>query len=163
MIENEEVFGAFVAGMKINFLKSLSHVFGCWRLQSGLHQNCAEGIDVAAKGNSAQQGGFERCGAAAHERVVNEVAGAGQALNEKTRQLGFETGAVGDFVEGICLPLTGGPEFINECGNGLGVAVVSSERSGQLPSFLSEFAEGNEIVGEGIRVALFGNDCGVRS
>jgi hypothetical protein len=40
----------------------------------------------------------------------------GEALDEEPRQLGLETGTVGDFMQRTGLPLFGGPVFIDESG-----------------------------------------------
>ncbi|HEV3043229.1 MAG TPA: hypothetical protein VGY52_05130, partial [Roseiarcus sp.] len=52
--------------------------------------------------------------AAPHERIVDTPAGLSQTFDKESRQLGFEAGAIRDFVKTMGLPLTRGPEFIEE-------------------------------------------------
>src|SRR5207237_6658772 len=114
------------------------------RSQAGTDEDDAQRIDVAAERDAAQQRGFENGGATAHEWIIDNVAGFGQSFDEEARQLRFEAGAVGNFVERTGLALAGGPEFIHEGRDFAWSAGEISERRGQLSGGLAELAKGGK-------------------
>ena len=82
----------------------------------------AERVDVAPGWRPAEQCRFQHRDAPAHERVVHRIAGLRKALDEEPRELGLETGAIGDLVQRLRRALATGPELVDE--------VVDGERAG---------------------------------
>ena len=114
MVEDAKVVGKFVEGMEIELLEAFLDLLHRGRMQTRAGDDFAERIDVATIRHAPEQGGFDGGSAAANERIVNDVAGAGEALDEKAGELRLETGAIGDFVKAAGGALFGGPEFVDE-------------------------------------------------
>ena len=117
MVERQQVFGEFVMVGQIDFAEARFDLREGRRVETGLREGEAERVDVVTERNAAQQRGLNRCGAAAHEGIVNYVARLRQAFDEKARELRFEAGAIGNFVERTGLALARGPELIDERGD----------------------------------------------
>ncbi len=102
---------------EVNFMQTSGDLIERRGVQPGACQDNAQGIDVAAGGHSSQQGGFNDGGSASHERIIDDLAGIGQPLDEKARQLRFETGAIGNLVQAAGGALFGSPELVDESWN----------------------------------------------
>jgi len=114
MVKDAEVLREFVEVMQINLLQSFFKLLDPGRTQPRARQHFAQGVDIATERNAAQQGRLDGCRAAAHKRIVNGVASPGQPFDEEFGKLGFETGAIADFMNGMGLTLSRGPEFVDE-------------------------------------------------
>ena len=117
MIEGEQVSGFIGRGVERNFGEPVSDGAQLRRLQAAAREHLAQRIDVATKRHAPEQRGLNQRGAASHERVIDDFAGRGESLDEKPGQLRFETGAVGNLVQGTGLPLARGPELVDEGGH----------------------------------------------
>ena len=137
--------------------EALGDVFQARRVEPRPGQDDAQGVDVAAAGDAAQQRGFQDGGAAAHERVIDDLAGLRQALDEEARQLRLEAGAIGNLVERAGLALFGGPEFVDERGDFARLAVGAGEGGDQLAGGLAELAEGRQFLGQGLAAGALGS------
>ena len=72
-------------------------------------------VSVTQDGSIYTLVGYDnQCGAAAHEGIIDDIARLREALDKKARQLRLEARAVADLVQRMRLPLTGGPEFVDE-------------------------------------------------
>src|ERR1043166_3001910 len=74
MEKDQKLLGKLTAGTEINSSEPFGHVLQGRRAKPGSSQDSAQWINVATIGNPSEQRGFERGRAAAHERVVNDVA-----------------------------------------------------------------------------------------
>src|ERR1043166_10242195 len=90
MEKDQKLLGKLTAGTEINSSEPFGHVLQGRRAQPGSSQDSAQWINVATIGNPSEQRGFERGRAAAHERVVNDVARLGKAFDKEARQLRLE-------------------------------------------------------------------------
>ena len=141
MEEDQQVLGEFVGRGEVDLPEPLGDLFEARRAEPGPRQDDAQGVDVAAEGHAAQQRGFQDGGAAAHERVIDDLAGLRQALDEEAGQLRLEAGAIGNLVERAGLALFGRPEFVDEGGDFAGLAVGAGEGGDQLAGGLAKLAE----------------------
>ena len=141
MIKHQQLFGKFIVVGQIDFVEARFDLFQCRRLKSRLSECEAERIDVIAPGHAAEQGGFNGRRAPAHKRVVNYLAGLGEAFDEEARELRLETGAIGDFVQGRGLALFGGPEFVDKGRSAKNPPPSSVERGGEFFCDLAELME----------------------
>ncbi len=121
--------------------KPLGDLFQAGRAEPRPGQDDAQGVDVAAAGDPAQQRGLQDRGAAAHERVIDDLAGLRQALDKEARQLRLEAGAIGNLVERTGLALPGGPELVDEGGDLAWLAVGAGEGRDQCAGGLAKLAE----------------------
>jgi hypothetical protein len=86
---------------------------------------------------AAEESRLDQRRAASGKRVIDARARPGESLDEEPRQLRLEAGAIGDFVQGMRLPLLGGPELVLEhrdavrfrSARGASEGVESSEQS----------------------------------
>src|SRR6266404_2044933 len=117
VIKGEQFLWKFFGSSKVDRLQSLGNFGPGRRPETAPRENGAQGVHITTEGDATEQGGFNCGGPAAHEWVVDDIAGASQALDEKAGQLWFKAGAVGNLVERVGLALFRGPEFVNEGGN----------------------------------------------
>ena len=85
MIKDEQIVGDVIAGREINCPEALRHVVEEWRIETRPSEDGAQGVNITAKRNSPEQCGFQRGGAAAHERIINHVTGVGEPFDKKAR------------------------------------------------------------------------------
>ena len=130
---------------KVDFAQAGFDLLQRRRLKPGRGQRKAQRIDVVARRDAAQQSRFDGRGAAAHERIVDDVARVGEPLDEEARQLRLEAGAIGDFVQRTGLALACGPELVDEGWNRAGAA-EGDDLAGGLPEFAEtgKFARRNQ-------------------
>lgn len=144
MIKNEEVFGKFGGVLQVDLGEARGDLVKCGWIEAWADEDTAEGIGVRAEGDTTGEGGFKRSGAAAHEGVMDDVAGVGKSIDKEARELGFEAGAIGDFVQAVGGALLGGPEFVDVGGDlKFGNAVL--ERGLEESRTLTKFAEISEL------------------
>ena len=110
-MEKGEEFGR---GVDVPFPIKFRETFGDFleggRIESGCGEHSGERVGIGTCGDASPQGGLERRGAATHERIENDFAGLREIFNEVRGERGLEAGAVGDFVERMCLALAFAPE-----------------------------------------------------
>src|ERR1043166_1951598 len=145
MEKDQKLLGKLTAGTEINSSEPFGHVLQGRRAKPGSSQDSAQWINVATIGNPSEQRGFERGRAAAHERVVNDVARLGKAFDKEARYLRLETSAVRDLVEGMDLTLSSSPEFVDEGWDFRGFAISAGEAGGQFSGRLAKLTEGNQL------------------
>ena len=97
--EDQQVLGEFAGLGEVNLPETPGDAFQARRAEAGAGQDNTEGIDVAAVRHAPQQRGFQHAGAAAHERVIDDLARLCEALDEEAGQLGLKAGAVGNLVQ----------------------------------------------------------------
>jgi len=114
VVKNQQVVGQLVVINEVDLAQAGLNLAESWWLQARRGQRQTEWVYVVTPRHAPKQCGFHRCGAAAHEGIIDDVAGLSQALDEKARELGLKAGAIGDFVERTCLPLACGPELVDE-------------------------------------------------
>ena len=90
------------------------HLFRRRRRQPRLCEHRAQWIDVASRRGSPRERRFDDRRAASHERVVHDVAGGGEAVDEEARQLRLEARAIRHLVEAVRGALLARPEFVDE-------------------------------------------------
>ena len=83
--------------------------------QPRLRQHGAQRIDIASRRCSSGECGFDDRCATSHERVVHDVAGRREAIDEEPRKLWLETCAIRHLVEAVCRTLPARPELVDEC------------------------------------------------
>jgi hypothetical protein len=114
VVENQQVLRHLARVRKVHCVQAALHVgHGRWG-QPRFTENRAQRVYIAPVGLPAQQRRFDQCRTAAHERVIDDVPGTGQPLDEETRQLRLEAGAVGDLVQAVRGALFRGPELVRE-------------------------------------------------
>jgi hypothetical protein len=146
VIEDEELFWELVVSIERDLVESLDDLLECGGTETRAREIAAEGIDVATPWDTVEERGFDESCAAAHEGVVNDVAGVGQALDEEARELRFKTGAIGDFVEVMGLSLLGGPELVDEDGEGEWLIVRAAGAEIELSGAGAELVEGCQLI-----------------
>ena len=140
MKEDQQVFGEFIGRSEIDLLEALSNVFEVRRTEPCPRQDDAQGVDVATEGHPAQQRRFQDGRAAAHEGIIDDLAGLRQALDEEARQLRFEASPIGNLLERTGLALFGCPELVDERGDSTRLAVGGEEAGDQLAGGFTELA-----------------------
>src|SRR5262249_15233845 len=114
VIEGEEIRGLVAGRAKVDPRErarySLERRWG----EPRLGERGAQRIDVAAERHAPREGSLDERGPATHERVVDDVAWSGEALDEKAWELRLETRAVRDFVQAVRVALFARPEFVDE-------------------------------------------------
>ena len=85
MIKRQQVFRLVTRAVQWNIAKPLRDRLQVRRTQPRSHQHRAQRVDIAPRWNTTQQGRLDRRRAAAHERIVDTLAGPGEALDEKAR------------------------------------------------------------------------------
>ena len=89
-------------------------LLGGRRRQPGLREHGAQRVDVASRRRSSRERRFDDRRAAAHERVVDDVAGLGEAIDEEARKLRLEARAVRHLVQAVGRALLARPELVDE-------------------------------------------------
>src|SRR5437879_3328054 len=113
MIKNQQILGKLSGGCEIDGFEALLDGIQERRLEPGPDQDPTERVHIASVRYPSHKGSFEEGSAATHERVVNGIPRGGETLDEESGKLGFETGAVRDFMEGVSLALHGRPKFVH--------------------------------------------------
>ena len=81
------------------------------QFEAGLGEDARERIDVVGDDATPKKRGLDGSGAAPGERVEDEIARGGEARDEPRGQLGFEAGAIRNFVQRGCLALARSPKL----------------------------------------------------
>ena len=97
-----------------NLGKPLPNIGKSWRIYPRFGKGPTQWVSIVAIRDAPMQGSFYWCSAPAHERVINDVAGLAQPINEERWQLRFEAGAVAHLVYSMSLSLTRCPELVYE-------------------------------------------------
>jgi hypothetical protein len=112
MVKHHQILAQLGVAVPIQPLQTLGDIRKSGRLQAWSAQRLAEWIDIIADGHSPQQGRLQGGGAPPHERVINPLAGLGQTFNKEARQLGLETGTIGNLMQRAGLPLPRSPKLV---------------------------------------------------
>ena len=113
MIEYQEVLREFIVIVEFDPGQSGMDFLLHGRREPGAEENLAQRVDVAPDRVPVQKCGFQQRGSASEERIVDGVPGLGEAFDEESWKLRFETGAIGNLVQGMACPLFGGPKLVH--------------------------------------------------
>src|SRR6266498_1859316 len=113
MVEDQQVFGKFVAILQGDLPEPRLDLLECRGAQARSNQSQAERVRVTPDRHATEQGRLDGRGAPAHERIVNPIARLGEAFDEKTRKLRLETSPVADLMQATGLPLPSRPELVD--------------------------------------------------
>ena len=114
VIEDEQVVAHVAAIRPPDVIQTREDLRQGRRIESRLQEDPAERVHVARLGDAAQQRGLQGGCPAAGKRIVDRGSRCGQTLDEETRELRLEAGAIRDFVETVSGPLPSGPELVDE-------------------------------------------------
>ena len=114
MVEREKFVGNLAGAGQVEAIQAHAHLITQWRPQTRPEQRLSQRVDVTAAGTRPRRAASSKRRTASGKGIVDGVAGTGQPIDEKRRQLRLETGAIRDLVQAVRGTLTTGPVLIRE-------------------------------------------------